>query len=597
MIIADSLRNLAANLATGGDKSAYSTYTLNIQRGPEAIAAYMTSILKKAVDIKAEDTFREWRGWQGDKAQIEALEREENRLGLKQKFVEADKLAQVTGGAAIFMGGLPGNVRLPVNVNSVTQGAWKYATVLPKERATATNRVTNPTDPRYGEPEYYMLGTEPVHPSRIIRFIGDELIDRDMNWDGYGASVYIAYETALKNLDLASTAVAAMIPEAKLDVFRIPNLTENFATEEYQTRLQRRLAAANMLKSITNALILDGGNGEGKGGEEFEQKTINFAGLPDIMDRFMLLFSAVVDIPQTRLYGRAPQGQNATGESDMQNWAQTVAARQELRVMPAINGADEILIRSSLGTRPAELWYDWRPIWTVSEKVGAEIEKAYAEGFSSRLNTGAIEDTVLAKSELNRMIESGRYPGIEDAIDESEADGGITDPEEAEAKEIARIQAEAEIAAASRPVAANDAAPRPLYVRRDVVNRAEISKWARSQGLTPVDDMHVTIVYSKDPVDWMKMGESWQAKLELPPGGPRVMELFGPDADTLVLSISSSELKYRHERMIELGASSDYPEYQPHITIMKDFAGDLAAIEPYRGKIVLGPEIFEDIKE
>lgn len=449
MNIADSLRNIAANLATGGDKSAYSTYTLNLQRGPEAIAAYMTSILKKAVDIKAEDTFREWRGWQGDKNQIELLEKEENRLGLKQKFVEADKLAQVTGGAAIFMGGLPGNVSMPVNVNAITQGSWKFATVLPKDRATATDRITNPVDPNYGQPAYYTLGTERVHPSRIIRFIGDELIDRDMNWDGYGASVYIGYETALKNLDLASTAVAAMIPEAKLDVLRIPNLAENFATAEYSNALLQRTQVAMMLKSITNTLILDGGNGEGKGGEEFEQKTISFAGLPDIMDRFMLLFSAVVDIPQTRLYGRAPQGQNATGESDMQNWAQTVAARQELRVMPAINGADEILIRSALGTRPAELWYDWRPIWTVSEKVGAEIEKAYAEALASRLNTGAIEDTVLAKSELNRMIESGRYPGIEDAIDESAEDGGITDPEEAEAKEIARMQAEAEIAAAS----------------------------------------------------------------------------------------------------------------------------------------------------
>lgn len=449
--IGDSLRNLAANLATGGDKSSYSTYTLNLQRGPEAVAAYMTTLLKKAVDIKAEDTFREWRGWQGDKSQIEALEREENRLGLKQKFVEADKLAQVTGGAAIFMGGLPGQMNMPVNANSVPVGAWKYATVLPMDKAAATSRVTDPTIQNYGQPEYYMLGTERVHPSRIIRFIGDEIIDRDTSWTGYGASVFVGYENALKNLDLATTAVAAMIPEAKLDVFRIPNLTENFATTEYQDRLMRRLSAANMLKSITNALILDGGNGEGKGGEEFEQKTINFAGLPDIMDRFMLLFSAVVDIPQTRLYGRAPQGQNATGESDMQNWAQTIAARQELRVMPAINGADEILIRSALGTRPPELWYDWRPIWTVSEKTRAEIEKMFAEGFTARLNSGAIEDTVLAKSELNRMIESGAYPGIEDAIDESEADGGITDPEESEAKEIARMQAEAEIAAAGNP--------------------------------------------------------------------------------------------------------------------------------------------------
>jgi len=143
------------------------------------------------------------------------------------------------------------------------------------------------------------------------------------------------------------------------------------------------------------------------------------------------------------------------------------------------------------------------------------------------------------------------------------------------------------------------AAPRPLYVSRAVVNAAEIIAWAESQGFTDiVPDLHVTLLYSKRPVDWMKMGENWsgdgKGQVTIQPGGPRLVEPLG--AATAVLLFSSTDLQWRHRNMIEAGASSDYPEYQPHITITYGDAPDLATVEPYRGKIVLAPEQFEEIE-
>jgi hypothetical protein len=57
-------------------------------------------------------------------------------------------------------------------------------------------------------------------------------------------------------------------------------------------------------------------------------------------------------------------------------------------------------------------------------------------------------------------------------------------------------------------------------------------------------------------------------------------------------------LSWRHEDIKRAGASWDHPQYQPHITISWKAADvDLEKVEPYRGKIVLGPEIFEPINE
>lgn len=142
------------------------------------------------------------------------------------------------------------------------------------------------------------------------------------------------------------------------------------------------------------------------------------------------------------------------------------------------------------------------------------------------------------------------------------------------------------------------AAPRPLYVRRNVVNADQIIKWAKGQGFEttlPADDLHVTITFSRTPVDWMKMGQTWTDKLEIPAGGARMMDRYGEAA---VLLFAGSELSWRHEEMVRAGASWDHAEYQPHITISWKAADiDLEKVEPYRGKIVLGPELFEDINE
>jgi phage-related protein (TIGR01555 family) len=148
-----------------------------------------------------------------------------------------------------------------------------------------------------------------------------------------------------------------------------------------------------------------------------------------------------------------------------------------------------------------------------------------------------------------------------------------------------------------------DADPRTLYVRRDVLNADEIIVWAKAQGFTttlPADDMHVTVAFSKQPVDWMKAGEVWgDGELTVQPGGARLLERFGPDKDCVVLLFNSDALRWRHDHFKEIGASWDWPEYQPHITISYKVPVDLDldSIEPYRGEIKLGPEIFEQVKE
>lgn len=149
--------------------------------------------------------------------------------------------------------------------------------------------------------------------------------------------------------------------------------------------------------------------------------------------------------------------------------------------------------------------------------------------------------------------------------------------------------------------------PRPLYVQRKVVNAGEILDWAEKQGiagLLPPDDLHVTIAYSRRPIDWMKVGQaSWTSpaapggKLLIPAGGPRLVERFTADGP-MVLLFASNDLAWRNREIRDAGASWDHDGYYPHITLSYAPGDvDLASITPWRGLIELGPEIFEPIDE
>lgn len=208
-------------------------------------------------------------------------------------------------------------------------------------------------------------------------------------------------------------------------------------------------------------------------------------------------------------------------------------------------------------------------------------------------DTSLFPEAALSQAAENVLVENSVLPGLEAAMEEygeslPDEEGGEGGTEELPPGGT-QLQ---------------DAAPRPLYVQRKVVNTAELLAWAMGQGFeatVPADELHVTIAYSKQAVDWMTVGTAWNdgpdGWMTVPPGGARLVEPLG-DEGAVVLLFNSSELAWRHMAIREAGASWDFDGYQPHITITYEpGAVDLAKVELYRGRIELGPEIFEPLDD
>jgi hypothetical protein len=230
----------------------------------------------------------------------------------------------------------------------------------------------------------------------------------------------------------------------------------------------------------------------------------------------------------------------------------------------------------------------------MSEKEIAEIGKITGETVQVLSTVGIYTPEELRKVTTNALVELGAFPGIDQAVAETDAAGGFDLGEEDDDGE------EEDDLQPGKRQQTTDATPRTLYIHRDVLNVAEIKAWAKAQGFETVqDDLHVIIIHTRSQLDWIKVGEDFwgeNGKITIADGGPRLMERFG---EAIVLQFASSRLTWRHEDIKRMGAETDYPEYQPHITISWAMPEgmDLSKVEPYRGKIELGAEVFEEVND
>jgi len=313
------------------------------------------------------------------------------------------------------------------------------------------------------------------------------------------------------------------------------------------------------------------------------------------IDMLLSVIAGATGIPKRMLIGNE-QGQLASTQDDS-NWSSRVDERRRNFALPRmLLPFIQKMIDTGNLPRPRGKWTAEWPKTDLGEQAQADILTKRTGALVAYANSPTAS-LVVPMQEFRRdflhIDAESDYEGeaIEDPLDESTDDAGEGDiggdspdgdggPPVPDAKKV-------------------NAAPKTLYVSRRVMNTKAIRDWAKKQGIAHlVDDLHVTVMYSTTPVDWMKAQEAWSqdenGMMTVKPGGPRVVERFAKGA--VVLSFSSKDLAWRHHELLEMGACHGFSPYQPHVTLTYDASVDASKIEAYQGPIVLGPEIFKEAK-
>lgn len=634
---ADRLSNLITGLGSSmKDKTVHDTYQMVVMDDAQLEAAYRGDwIARKIVDIVPADMMREGWNWQAKESQIERLEETERKFCIHEKVEFALTSARLWGGAGIYIGTEIGSPTDELKPEQMVKDGINYLHVFNRRDLSPQELITDPADPWFGHPRVFQLNFAgstqaqiEVHPSRVIRFVGMPHPDplRAGGTAYWGDSVLQIVWDAIKNASSSQQHVAALIPEAKVDILTVPGLSDMLSTEAGTQKVVSRFQGASLIKSMFGFVLTEGDN-EG-GGEQYQQKQIRFTEFPDLLRMFLQTASGAADVPVTRLLNQSPTGLNNNGEGDLKNYYDNIKARQKKELKPQLDRLFEFTIKHTFGTRPKSIYYEFAPLWQMSAKEKAEIGKIRGETDAGLVNSSLVPAQVMEKATRNRLIEEGGHPGIEEAYEEYDADPeaqalemaakglgpdgkplppepGEIDPETGEpavpaappgGAEPARRPALRLVSGGRRPV--TDALPRSLYVYRRVINTSEIEAWARQQGFKSiVPDLHVTLIHSREPVDWMKVYTA-EARIEVPPGGPRIVEPIGnKGAVALLFNDPHEGLKWRHEHFKRIGAVSDHEDYVPHVTISYRLPGELELekVQPYTGRILLGHELFEEV--
>lgn len=109
-----------------------------------------------------------------------------------------------------------------------------------------------------------------------------------------------------------------------------------------------------------------------------------------------------------------------------------------------------------------------------------------------------------------------------------------------------------------------------ISAKFDDKSEKQIYNWISSQNIgdatiSPIKDYHCTVIYSRKDIP----KDEWINEIVLYRAKPKALRIFPYDKGShcLVLELKSPSLEKLHKDIIKLGATHDYPDYIPHVTI------------------------------
>ncbi|WP_205510324.1 phage portal protein [Paenibacillus elgii] len=378
-------------------------------------------IVRRIIDTIPEDMTRNWITITTQMApdQIRRLDKIWRVRKVKQRILQGLRWGRLYGGAAglIMIEGHQDELDQPLDYDFIMPGSFKGLMILDRWSGVfpSSELVDDIDDPDFGLPKFYQVTldegkTMNVHHSRIVRFVGRDL----PYWEklaevSWGASEIEVVFDELKKRDNTSWNIAQLIFLANLRVLKMGDLGELLAVGDSraQADLYNTLQAQNWLMSNMGMYLL------GKD-DDFTTHQYSFGGLNDIYESFMLDIAGACQMPVTKLFGRAPAGMNATGESDMENYYETVQQAQETYLAPVLDKLLPIMCMSEFGAVPDDIDYIFNPIRTPSDKDVAELVDKKTTSIINVYNAGIIGRKTSLK-ELKQMSDStGMFTNITD---------------------------------------------------------------------------------------------------------------------------------------------------------------------------------------
>lgn len=399
----DGWTNASLGYGTLRDKSSQGSFCGRGLLGDQELSDmyYQDPIAALIVDSIPQEAFR--RGYclesKKNPDRVKALQEQLNELDADNYALEGATWGGLFGGALLILGSNNGTTQdkpLPPNAKGL-----KFLNVVDRRSCTVMKYYEDVFSTKYGKPEIYQIQAQNgpvslVHETRVIRFDGIPVDTRKRReLAGWSYSVLQRPYERIRDFAAAFRSVQVLLSDASQGVFKINGLVDMISADEGPA-VQERMRLVDQMRSALHSIILDAEK------EDFTRITTPFTGMPELLDRIMMLLSSATGIPVAILMGRSAAGMNATGEGDARAFYDKVAAFQEKILTPVIKR-----VLAMLGDVPEDLEIEWEPLWEPSDKEKAETElleeqakKWKADAFMVYVTMGALTAGQVAIAEF-----------------------------------------------------------------------------------------------------------------------------------------------------------------------------------------------------
>lgn len=389
--------------------------------------AYRTNWLAGvAVDAIAEDMTKQGINLHGlDDA--ETMQTFLVNSGCWSALTDAIRWSRLYGGAIAYINIEGQDPSSPLLIDRIPKGSFAGLMIFDRHQIQPNLSDIIQSGPSAGLPASYTviqndnLGIQSmiVHHTRVIRFIGNRLPARQAAMEStWGASVLEKFIDRLISFENANAGAAQLIQKAHLRVVKINKMREVFAQGgQAEANLIKSFEHMRLMQSIEGLTLLDKN-------DDFQTSSYSFSGLSDVMLHLLEQISGALGIPLVRLMGQSPAGLNATGQSDLQNYSNTIHQKQENDLREGISRLIAVVHRSLFGIAiPDSASFDFIPLhsMSVTEKVAVSktvtdtVIAAHGEGL---ISTGAAVKELKSIAEITGVYHSITQEDIEEAMNE-----------------------------------------------------------------------------------------------------------------------------------------------------------------------------------
>lgn len=339
-------------------------------------------IIQTAIDMPVLDALRgglELHSDELDQDDLKQLEDALENLGILDTIGEAMVWTRLFGGGALVLN-TAADASTPLKESDLKKGKIEFYAASRWELG-AEHRIA----------ERYLFYGRPIDASRVLTMSGKSA-PFTIRWQlqGWGMSEIEKMVEDFNGYIRNKNVIYELLNEAKIDVFQFENFNSQLVSAEGTEQTRKRVQLMNMTKNFMNAVILDKN-------DLYEQKTLSFSGLAEMMKENRIGMASALRIPMTKLFGLSAGGLNS-GEDDIENYNAMVESEVRQPMRKVIRKVLELMSIAIFGEK-FDIGFKYKPLRVMGGVDEETIKTQKHNRYLSLYNAGIIDSKELGELE------------------------------------------------------------------------------------------------------------------------------------------------------------------------------------------------------